>query len=595
MSSIKDSLKKAKIRKKISSSEPKIISSDPGSSRREIAESVLPEGAALEPRKANYWGGTTGFGGFGGSAMFHTQRPYMPDFDSPDRQWYPEDRVQANKYWRLFYKTDPMFGTAVEMYSTMMTSDYDITLENEQDSSIKRELSDMCDEVNLQTVLQNMVKEFLVIGEAVPHCFFNNEKGIWDYVAFHDPDFIDVIDPPMINSDPLIYFVPDDDLRDFFNSSDPAAYEVKKKLPVEFISKVLARQKIRLSPLNCSFVARKLHPYDERGTSLASRLWRINMVEDAVYNSTISIYRRHANAIKVIKVGDPQTGYIPSQETEQKLLNMVTQAEIDPSAWISCNYATNFESWGGPERAITISKEQATIENIKLIALGLSKSFMSGEVSFSSAKSGLQVFLRRLLSMRQFFESTWIYPKFFKPIIEIHDWQRSTTAEVKHRIKVKRTAQEAKEKGTAIVPKIKWKNKLDSQVDSDLLQALLQLKNLGFDVSLNTVGSAVGLDWKDETIKRSKEFLERSQILDNTLGAEKKKEFEQAAQPSKAPGGPGAGSPPAGGKPSPGGKPPAGTGPGTGVKPPSTPPGNSDTGGPSNEPIEAPGNSAVGD
>jgi|LSQX01.2.fsa_nt_gb hypothetical protein len=587
--SFKDKIKNIQKNNRLSGHKPSLISTNPDSVRRSIAESVLPEGAVLDDRmikKSNFWGGSYGFNSPGGSSFYHLQRPYQPDFDSPDRQWYPEDLKEANKFWRLFYKSDPMFGTAVELYSTMMTSDFDITLENEQDSTIRNTLLDMCEKVQLQSVIQNMCKEYLVVGEAIPHCFFNSELGIWDYVNFHNPDFIEVIDPPMVKFDPLIYFVPDDDLRDFLNSTDPEIYEVKKRLPNEFISKVLSRQKIQLSSLNCSFIARKLHPYEARGTSLASRIWRINVVEDAVYNSTIALYRRSAAPLKVLKLGSEASGWIPSPEMEQRLLSLVTQAEIDPAAWITTNFGVNFETWGNTDRGVTISKEHSVIENVKLNALGLSKSFLSGEVSYASAKSGLQVFLRRLLSMRQFFESVWLYPKFFRPIIDIQDWQTSSTAEVAHRIKIKRKASEAEEQGRIIKPKIIWKNKLDSNVDDDMLKALQTIKNMGFDVSLQTIGSTVGLDWVDETKKMAHEFLEKGEVLSETLGETKKLEFEQSrSQQTKPAGAPGSGAPPTGSGKAPPGK-----------KPPSTPPGNSDNPGkPSNEPIESPGSDMVGD
>jgi len=755
----------------------------------------------------------------------------------------------------------------------------------------------------------------------------------------------------------------------------------------------LARQKIRLSSVNCSFIPRKLHPYDERGTSLASRLWRIWMVEDAVYNSTIATFRRNSAPIRVAKLGDRNMGWIPPPETEEKLLHLLTQAEMDPNAWLVWNYGIEFEAWGTQERAITLSKEYDTLEKCKLVALGLSKSFMTGEISYScimgdtcllmpdgcykqiseiekgetvvdrfgehkkvvdtfkydspdemveitlrgnkvltftdnhklpvfirprkclcgcgellgdrktssqglmtwssfknghhqrtdfigrnrvwveykhgeyvsvkypkchdpyttleagdiklgdflmiprkfeksntkvtdqtlkmarllgyyvaeghvadvtksigskharfsfggtkkeeflakdaialaeslgfranlsyaqgnctvnfltqasdlakwfednggkyslhkklskevmgwdlelkkellkgmyrgdgtisqhgpsqfdviyttisetlamqlelilaqlgyyvyttktkpfidnrgynhkvgymiqasglqnrslakliwgdvplywdthvdmekynstsgqgnrfvchtdaeylyipvksikkvcvdkikdpyvysievedshsyvveniasfnSAKSGLQVFLRRLLSMRQFFEHTWIIPKFFNPIIQINDWSKGTPSETAHRYRIKRSQQEKQELNLYIKPKIKWKNKLDPSVDEESLRAYLQLKNFGFDVSLDTIGSAVSLDWKNEAQKRASEFKQRDEIIKKTLGPQLKEKYDQAMQPAKPPGGAGGGAKPPGAtmmpKPQPGGQP----------------------------------------
>jgi hypothetical protein len=578
------------------------------------------------------------------------------------------------------------------------------------------------------------------------------------------------------------------------------------------------------------------------------------MVEDAVYSSTIASFRRAANPLKVIKQGDANTGWIPDPSTESELLRMLAQAELDPHAYLVTHYGVNFEQWGGSERAITLSREHDTIEKVKLMALGLSKSFMTGEVtyassmqdaeiitdsgelkridqfkigdpvtdrfgdvqavtdilkypspdemteitvygrkklvltdnhrlpvfrsslilqaelradevvvgdflmiprkfevsetqttpsnlvnarlqgnnalgpftkeimhwnlelklelvrgvffglsdlpymtdlfdmsysttskalvsqlelllaqlgyacyieqvdsideesfytietlgsdgksvtaglcmdadylylpvlsvqkipvdkekdpfvysltvsnshsymisnvaSFNSAKSGLQVFLRRLLSMRQFFEQSWILPKFFAPIVEINDWVKSTPAEVNNRIKVKRTAQEAAERGLMITPKIKWRNKLDPTVDAEVLQAYSQLKNFGFDISQSSVGSAVSLNWEDELRKKAVEFKIREGILSETLGETLKQKFEQAQQAgAKPPGGAGGGAMPpgaAGGAPGGAGAKPKQE---PGGKPVSNPPGSADSNGAGSDGIEGPGSVGI--
>ena len=580
-----------RMRARAESMQPRLVTSNQDSIRQEMAREVLPEGhtLAVGSKKADvfapFTGGSSMSGGYG-SSNFHTQRPYLPEFDSPERQFYPHDRAVANKYWRMFYKYDPVFGTAVDMYSQMMVSEFDIILENQSDQTLKNELEDMADDVFLLEKLQSMVKEYLVTGEVLPHNFFDDKTNKWSYIGFHDPDYIDIQDSPIIDMDPIIYFIPDDNLRNMLLDTTPESQELRQKLPSEFVSKVLARQKIRLSPLNCSYIPRKLHPYDERGVSLASRMWRIWMVEDAVYNSTIQTFRRAASPLRVAKIGDQASGWIPGPEAEANLQRLLMQSEIDPGSWLIYNYGIQFETVGINERAVTLSREHSTIEQVKLLALGLSKSFMTGETTFSSAKSGLQVFLRRLLSMRQFFENTWILPKFFQPIIQINDWTKSKPSEVAHRYRVKRTAQEKQDSNLYIKPRLKWRNKLDPAVDSELLTAYSQLRNFGFDISLDSVGSIAGLDWKEETTKSAKEFAEREHILNKELGGLKGKFEQKNMQKGKPPGTAGGGARPPGssGLPSSGGGLGGDTEPGM-----AGPPGSADGTGPSDMSLDSPG------
>jgi len=324
---------------------PRIVSSDPSYGRRELAASVLPKNATLAPsagrrEAAGFFGGNMPMGvspypsGGGGSAMYHMQRPYMPGVESPDRVQYPKTRQEANRAWRLFHETDPIFGTAVDMYAEMLVSDFDISVGDEKSREIRDTLEYMCQVSHLMDRLRYIIKEYLVMGEAIPHCFFDDSLGIWTYIAMHNPDYIDVVDAPVVNMDPIINFVPDEELRRMLADGSPEAREFRSRLPAEFVSKIMARQKIRLSPLNTTFIARKLHPYQVRGTSLASRMWRIFMVEDAVYNSTIATYRRHAAPVKVLKLGDPATGWIPAPGAESKLLEMLNRAEVDPQCFV---------------------------------------------------------------------------------------------------------------------------------------------------------------------------------------------------------------------------------------------------------------------
>ena len=992
--------------------EPKLISSDPSWQRREALKDILPQGSSFSDyqpsRKATLFGGGLPEGsstmpGGGGSSQYHMRRPYQPELDSPDRQDFPQDRKRANAYWRMFHKYDPCFGTAMDMYAEMLTSTFDIIIQEDTSSEIRDTLQYMCDEVSFIEKLRYIVREFLVLGEVFPHLFYDDELRIWTHIGFHNPDYMEVKDLPMISMDPILNVLPDASMKAALSENTPESRELRQKLPGEFVSKVLAGQKIRLSPTNCSMLARKLHPYDVRGTSLATRLWRIWMVEDAVYNATIAIYRRHAcfvagtkvltnegtknieemkegdivvsgdgqfkkveaaweevadeivelkvagsektectanhrfkvwtkprtcacgcgqeltyeyggtprsfitghhnksirdpitgqflkeckdwkiyseepsvrvlssyepiqtlnaedikrgdflliprkfnesqvevnnetrlkarllgyyvaeggrvqiprlagmkygvnwafskaefdtwaedvvcsgielglnarkrfdckatdpiregvtrvfvdnvkdlwfaewcfkhggvhsktkvlseevmswplelkkelligmyrgdghksksgdsvfydsvstslvyqvrlilaqlgifgsiykqekgidhpnwndcyavcssgkggrtlrdmiwseklpeppsgnggswtwmdddyiyvqvlgvekrkettpvynltvegdhsyianglatlnSPIKVLKQGDATTGYIPDPSQETRMLEMLARAELDPNAWMCVNYAVNFEAWGTTQQAISIARDHDVIERIKLVGLGLSKSFMSGEVTFASAKSGLQVFLRRLLSMRQYLESTWIYPKFFKPICQMNGWKKAKPSEVTHRYRMKRTSQEIQEENLLIVPKLVWHNKLDPNLDEDLLRALGQIKQqFGIKVRKETVCNAVGVDWEEELAGHYKEFLTEEKIKTKILGATKSQEYDtqESAGGAKPPGTPGAGALP------PGAKPPKGGGP--------TPPGGAAKNVTMNDKVEPPGGAGGG-
>jgi hypothetical protein len=993
-------------RKRADASEPRMYSSDPNWQQRQIAQSVLPKGKTLavdEPmrRSGGSWdpfygtlSDSMGSGG-GGSSLYHAQRPYMPEIESADRQQYPHDRRRANAIWRMFYKYDPIFGNAVDMYVDMVVSDFDITLPSDDSPEIRQTYEYMCDKCKLTEVMRRIVSEYLIVGETFPHTFFSDDLGIWTYVGFHNPDYLDVKDAPLINMDPILTFEPDEHLRKLLSEATPESQEIRSKFPQEFVMKVMARQPIRLAPTNVSMIARRLHPYDIRGTSLASRLWRIFMVEDAVYASTIATFRRNAcfvagtkvltsegakkiedvqvgdkvisgegtfqeveaawgepaedlveittmgseklictpnhrfklwvrprtcacgcgealldtsrgtprsyktghydfrrdpktgrmlsltqdwkifsnepiiqtlkdyepiqtlnaedilpgdylliprkfdelpievnaetrakarllgyyvaegskrnissptafglvwtfgpheldtwaedtaelcrsigltprkrfecgehrrstgrkgvscvylsmsnasafaawcvkhggvyssekclsdevmrwplelkkelligmyrgdghaddlrkqaaqygttsqslayqvriilaqlgvfgsitrsvkkvknwndfysikshgagarylrelvwgktdhyfkgsyhsswtwmdedyiyvpvrkvetrkesttvynltvsgdhsyiangcatlnSPLRVVKLGDSSRGWIPPPEKEAQFLDMMARAESDPAAVLIWNYGVQFEAWGTNERATTIRGELDTIERVKLQALGISKGLLDSSANFAATKSGLQVFLRRLLSLRQYLESVWLMPKFFRPIAEINEWVKTTNSEDPNPHTITRTAQTVQQETQYILPKVKWKNQLDPEVDMELLGAYEKLeKSFGIRLARSTVTSAVGIDFKVEEKKELEEFKDSKIAKEKLLGLALAREHDAAGGAAKAPGAVGA--------PGSGAKPPAATGgppaPGKGTTPDAShPPGSGDTSG----------------
>ncbi len=979
--------------------EPKFFSgNDPGMQHREAIRDLLPTGSTFSSRTSNmFLGGPVPEGSSlytgSGSAQYHMQRPYMPEY-SADKMQYPQDRRRSNFYWRMFHKYDPIISTAINMYSEMLVSSFDINVPDDDSGEIRDTLEYMVETVNFLDRLKYFVKEYLILGEAFPHLFWSDDEGIWTYIGFHNPDDVEVKDTPIINTDPILSYVPDDGLRTLLTDGTPEAQELRKKLPPEFVAKVMSRQKIRLAPLNCSFVARKLHPYDMRGTSLLSALWRINMVEDAVYDATIATYRRIAGPIRCIKLGDAGQGWLPNPEQESRLLDLLARAESDPACFVfgtpvvmadhtvrniedlkvgddlldrqglpckvevlqeeesdelvhidvvgsedivctpnhkwpvwggprtcmcgcgqpvvngnfvsrhyagrgkeyaehregtptktnearirflkgfdpyqkveakdirrgdylmlsrkfevimpegltlekarllgyyvaegntkviyerddgsrrlgvefslsakerstlaqdiinivsklvgyepkahigerhNCqvqmfrnassdlaewlerhggrhakekklssevmswplefkyeflkgyikgdgyignrtssvtsrsivgvssssinlinqvraiaiqfgcyaplyrhiqseegfgsgnvcynlhftgdfstsltrdiwgvdrepykdsrwgrqwwcdddyvyvkvrgvlreklekpakvinmtvsgdhsyqvrgfgtfnsvlvwNYGIQYEAWGSADRVITIDKQQDVIERIKLIGLGLSKAFLVGEASLASVKGSLQVFLRRLLSLRQFLESIWIYPKFFRPVSQMNDWKKAKPSETQHRYRVKRTAQELQEQNLYIMPELMWHNKLDSKLDQDLLNAYKIVESLGGKISQGKVFAAVGEDWKEELEASLKEFKDGEEMKTNVLGATYKEKYETKTGP-KPPGGAGAGAlPPSAGGAAPK-KPTDKAGPGA-----------ADKAVPLNDALEAPGEGAM--
>lgn len=447
-----------------------------------------------------------------GNVMMQPQRPYYPEFDSQDRQSFPIHRQQANMYWRLFYKLDPVIGQGVDMYSELPWGNFSLSGEG-VDGEIKAQLERMIEVTRLKSLLPYFVKEYLVVGEVAPHLYYSDTDGIWTYCALQNPDYLDVVYVPSIKMDPIVQFRPDPKLRQLITSNHPLAADVRATMPPEILAAFSSGQPIPLFPPNFSLIARRLHPYEVRGTSILSRMWRALMLEDGIFNASIATARRHAGPIKVAKIGDPASGTIPNPAVRDELLRVLAQCEIDPHAWLVWHYGIQFDLVGSTERMMTIDKHWDLIERIKLIALGISKAFLHGEVTYASAASGLSIFLRKLKSLRQFFEDEWLYPRFFRQVAVMNGWVKRTPAELAHGVRVVRSQQELVDMNAYVVPKLEWEESLNPTVDSTMINAMKSLTDLGVHFSQQSLNAIVGRDWEKELRQRGREAQRKKEIL----------------------------------------------------------------------------------
>ena len=535
-------------RARLDAFEGRFVSRNGSVNREALLKDELPKGATLAPNRIS--GGTdrrtAAFGGMPSGIGFNNngsglgsnssntfvqgQRPYQPEFDSVDRLSYPVHRILANRYWRMFHKMDPVIGTGIDILSEMWVSNFQLSGDGIE-GSIKTTLESMVSETKLLGILPHFSREFLVSGECVPHTIWDDAKGHWVHISLHNPDQLEVIDAPFLHMDPIVEFVPDDRLRQIVNSSDPALQEVRNSVPGELAARIQSGQNIPLDSLNVTFIPRKLHMYDSRGTSIISRLWRILMFEDSVFTASIATARRHAAPLRVVKMGNERTGWIPGPAAEAKMADLLAKSELDPLAFLVTHYGVNFEAWGVTDRVMSISRELDAIERLKLIGLGISKALVTGEVTYSSAEKGLQVLLYRLKTFRNMVESKWLIPKYFRGVAKLNDWRKITKSESRRNYRIKRNANDVQE-NDYITPTIEWETALSPRVDEDMQKAIEALAGLGINVSKTTASAVIGgLNYEKEQRKIKEERELDLEISKTDVGVTNNPDGESVSTP----------------------------------------------------------------
>ena len=436
----------------------------------------------------------TGVGGYAGSStgggQSVAQSPLYYDYrwSTPDKYYFPRNRVVANSIWREVYKRDPAVATATDMYAEMPWSQFDLT--GIEDKSVLHIYEDMFNKLNLVPKLPAFTRDYMVTGELILHNLFNSTKGIWERIIPHDPNYVRVEGLGLAIDQPLLWLLPTPEIKRLISSADPRVRKLQKLLPNDIINAFRSNREVPLDPLNTTFLPRTTASTEVRGTSLYTRLYRVIMYEDFIVNASLAVAQRNAAPLRIFKLGDPNSGWLPDEEDEAAFAEMLSMAEADPLAAIVMHHNVSCELVGVSDRVLLISREWDFIERVKLMGMGVSKSFLVGEGSFAASVAGLQTLMERLQSLRNRFEDEWIIKKICAPVAEMQEFYRTTTkSQLDNRIRIKKPMDEYE----LIIPKIKWHKNLESDQDVAILNIWRDLKERGI-LSERTYASGAGVD-----------------------------------------------------------------------------------------------------
>lgn len=438
---------------------------------------------------------------------------YNPLIGSQDKYYFPSQQERQNAIWRAYYDLDPVVGSATDLFSDLPWSDY--TLGGVRDKYILRVFEESLENINITVTLTQLTKELIIKGKVIPHLVFSKKTGMWTQCMVHDPSYVGVTGVGIAGAPPLLDMYPTPEMQYMVRSRDPRLQEFRSKLPESVISSILSGRPIPLSNNNATYIARKSSPYDVMGTSLYTRVFRVVMYEDALYNAAISVARRNAVPLRIFKLGDPSTGFFPTEQDYDDFTAKLAMAELDPAATLVYHFGLDVDYVGVSDKFLKVSDESEFITQQKLIALGVPANLLTGEASFAAQESGIQVMIERLAALRAKFEKEWIIPKVLIPIARANKFHHITRAELLHNVRIKRTPTETE---TLIVPKIRWHKSLEIR-DTFLLEVYKDLMSRGFISNKTYAAVAGGIDLESEVenLAEDKRFMDRAnEILGKT-------------------------------------------------------------------------------
>lgn len=447
----------------------------------------------------------------------------------------PSDPTELQTAYSKIYAHDGIAGPAIDLIANLPFSDFNITCENKEFEEIATKT---CNALDIQTLMPEIMTEFLMRGRACGSLIFDESLGIFTDFIGHDVDLYVVTPIPVRNVDPKIDLRNSPAWRQFIASNDPRDLEIKQQMPQKFLQIMAQGGNIPLDPLTTLWLPRRTTITDRVGTSLLTRILPYWALEKNLFGGTIVAARRRRRAILHVECGVEST-WEPEAEEMDSIAGLFIAADDDPDGAVvvtrsgvvpnEIRQANDF--W-------KVSEEADWLANAKMRALGINEAFLSGDASYNNMETALSVFVESIKALRQAMTTRIFYNKIFPTLARVHGFVKRTPAQMDHRIRVQPTPQMRPvdrptynqsmkyNKEDLICPTLHWSKQLQPVADNDYIDILKAMKEEGLPIPLKVFGAHAGVDvdkileMLGEDAKLRKQIAEFKQSLGETTGGD---------------------------------------------------------------------------
>lgn len=470
--------------------------SDPGNANVLTGAGYVIGSAGSLTKKAQSFGGggsQTG-GGFRGSGDTVMQAPeiYSPLWLSSNMN-LPRDRATINAWCRSYFALNPFVNNAISLHSTYPISKLNIKCPNKE---VENFFNEMIEEIDLMNICIQIAQEYWCLGEAFVYSELDESAGKWSRLVIQNPDYM-VVNRTAIASEPSIALRPDENLKKIVFSNRPSDVAQRKQLNQHIIDSVKRGQNIPLDNYNVSQLARRISPYEIRGTGLPVCIFKQLMLMDKFRESSYVQADTMVNPTTLIKIGSSGAdGFKPTVADLEAYREQFEAAENNKSFKIFTHDGVAVERIGFNQGILDTSPSITQL--IKEIWIGLEVPSVladgGADTTYANGGVALDVLRGRYMSFRNML-SAWLKNKIFAPISKIQGFY---------------DIKDGKKK--LIIPEIDW-NHMSLFDTADYINALMTLSQGEGDqkrVSLHTLYRSMGLEYEDEIRKNRKEAIQNA-------------------------------------------------------------------------------------
>lgn len=431
--------------------------------------------------------GGGGFRGGTGDTVKQSPEVYSPLWLNSNLN-LPRDRATINAWCRSFYALNPFVHNAINLHSTYPISKLNIKCPNKE---VEKFFNDMIEEIDLMNICVQIAQEYWLLGESFVYAELDQSQGKWARLVIQNPDYM-IVKRTIATDNPVIMIKPDENLKKIIFSNRPSDIEQRKQLNQHIIDSVKRGENIPLDNFHVSHLARRISPYEIRGTGLPVCIFRQLMLFDKLRESKYAQADNMINPLTLVKIGSAD--FKPTFADLEAFRNTFEEAQYDKDFKIFTHEGVAVERVGYGSGIYDISGDITQIIKEIYVGLQVPPVLMDGGADTTYANGGvaLDVLRQRYMQFRNML-SAWLKRKIFAPISKIQGFYEYDGGE-KH----------------LIVPEVDW-NHMSIFDAGDYINQLVTLTTGGDDqkrASIHTLYRSMGLEYEDEVRKIRKEAIQ---------------------------------------------------------------------------------------
>jgi hypothetical protein len=214
----------------------------------------------------------------------------------------PRDRPTINAWSRSFFALNPIVHNAITLHSTYPIAKLNI---KSKSPKVEKFFSQMSEEIDLMNTAVLAAQEYWILGEAFIYGELDESKGSWSRLMILNPDYVNV-QRSVIAAEPIISLRPDENLRRVVFGNQPSDLQQRKQLDPQIIEHVRKNENIPLNNFYVHHMARRISPYEIRGTGLIVSCFRALMLWDKLRESKYAQADNMVNPLTLVKIGNQE-------------------------------------------------------------------------------------------------------------------------------------------------------------------------------------------------------------------------------------------------------------------------------------------------